>query len=130
MIRRPPRATRTDTLLPYTTLFRSTITAWLFAAPFVILFLVFMAGPIVASFAMSFTDLTTRDLQTPFNVDLVGFANYIRLFEDPRFLRPLVNTFAFVLIGVPLTMALALLVALALDQIGRASRRESVSPYG
>lgn len=93
-----------------------TITAWLFAAPFVILFLVFMAGPIVASFAMSFTDLTTRDLQTPFNVDVVGFANYIRLFEDPRFLRSLINTFAFVLIGVPLTMALALLVALALDR--------------
>src|SRR3546814_1682952 len=28
MIRRPPRSTRTDTLFPYTTLFRST--AWLF----------------------------------------------------------------------------------------------------
>src|SRR3546814_13632257 len=27
MIRRPPRSTRTDTLLPYTTLFRSTTTA-------------------------------------------------------------------------------------------------------
>src|SRR3546814_14014510 len=27
MIRRPPRATRTDTLLPYTTLFRSSIRA-------------------------------------------------------------------------------------------------------
>src|SRR3546814_9695695 len=26
MIRRPPRSTRTDTLFPYTTLFRSTIT--------------------------------------------------------------------------------------------------------
>src|SRR3546814_18772992 len=28
MIRRPPRSTRTDTLLPYTTLFRSAIAAW------------------------------------------------------------------------------------------------------
>src|SRR3546814_13604948 len=28
MIRRPPRSTRTDTLFPYTTLFRSTITRW------------------------------------------------------------------------------------------------------
>ena len=26
---------------------------------------------------MSFTDLTTRDLQTPFNVNLVGFDNYV-----------------------------------------------------
>src|SRR3546814_12465450 len=28
MIRRPPRSTRTDTLFPYTTLFRSTIRVW------------------------------------------------------------------------------------------------------
>ncbi|WP_127472937.1 carbohydrate ABC transporter permease [Microbacterium sulfonylureivorans] len=95
---------------------RMTLTAWLFATPFVILFAVFMAGPIVASFAMSFTDLTTRDLETPFNVDIVGFDNYIRLFQDPRFTRSLINTFTFTLVGVPLTMALALLVALALDK--------------
>src|SRR3546814_4753775 len=29
MIRRPPRSTRTDTLFPYTTLFRSYLRAWL-----------------------------------------------------------------------------------------------------
>src|SRR3546814_13459040 len=28
MIRRPPRSTRTDTLFPYTTLFRSSIAGW------------------------------------------------------------------------------------------------------
>src|SRR3546814_8367457 len=28
MIRRPPRSTRTDTLFPYTTLFRSRLTCW------------------------------------------------------------------------------------------------------
>src|SRR3546814_12021270 len=28
MIRRPPRSTRTDTLVPYTTLFRSLVDAW------------------------------------------------------------------------------------------------------
>src|SRR3546814_654171 len=32
MIRRPPRSTRTDTLFPYTTLFRSTASAWSTAA--------------------------------------------------------------------------------------------------
>src|SRR3546814_2575724 len=29
MIRRPPRSTRTDTLFPYTTLFRSATSAWI-----------------------------------------------------------------------------------------------------
>src|SRR3546814_11891457 len=40
MIRRPPRSTRTDTLFPYTTLFRS-VPAWQAEAPvpFVILFI-------------------------------------------------------------------------------------------
>jgi multiple sugar transport system permease protein len=94
---------------------RATLVAWGFAAPFLILFLVFMAGPIVASLVMSFTDLTTRDLQTPFNVNFVGFENYARLFDDPRFLRSLLNTSIFVIAGVPLTMALALAVALALN---------------
>lgn len=94
---------------------RTTLIAWGFAAPFMILFLVFMAGPIVASFFMSFTDLTTRDLQTPFNVNVVGFENYAKLFADPRFLRSLSNTATFVIVGVPLTMALALAVALALN---------------
>ena len=84
---------------------RTTLIAWGFATPFVILFLVFMAGPIVASLVMSFTDLTTRDLQTPFNVNLVGFENYANLFADPRFVRSLLNTFVFVIVGVPLTMA-------------------------
>src|SRR3546814_3841495 len=30
MIRRPPRSTRTDTLFPYTTLFRSEVAVWTF----------------------------------------------------------------------------------------------------
>src|SRR3546814_6037595 len=33
MIRRPPRSTRTDTLFPYTTLFRSRASQWLASAP-------------------------------------------------------------------------------------------------
>ncbi|WP_028279333.1 sugar ABC transporter permease [Arthrobacter sp. H5] len=94
---------------------RQTLVAWGFAAPFLILFVIFMAGPIVASLAMSFTDLTTRDLRSPFGVNFVGLENYISLFNDGRFVRSLVNTALFVLLGVPLTMALALLVALALN---------------
>ena len=94
---------------------RTTLIAWGFAAPFAVLFLVFLAGPIVASFAMSFTDLTTRDLRTPFNVNIVGLENYIALFQDPRFLKSLLNTFTFVIVGVPLTIVLALAVALALN---------------
>src|SRR4051812_22531482 len=64
---------------------RPTLIAWGFAAPFLVLFLIFMAGPIIASFVMSFPDLTTRDLRTAFNVNIVGLDNYVRLFQDERF---------------------------------------------
>jgi multiple sugar transport system permease protein len=94
---------------------RQTLIAWGFAAPFLVLFLIFMAGPIIASFVMSFTDLTTRDLRSPFNVNIVGIDNYVRLFQDERFVHSLLNTGVFVIVGVPLTMALAMLVALALN---------------
>jgi len=94
---------------------RQTLIAWGFAAPFMILFLVFMAGPILASLAMSFTDLTTRDLRSPFNVNIVGLDNYVRLFQDERFVHSLLNTGVFVIVGVPLTIIMAMLVALALN---------------
>src|SRR3546814_14837813 len=37
MIRRPPRSTRTDTLFPYTTLFRSQVPDWLLASEYAVL---------------------------------------------------------------------------------------------
>src|SRR3546814_21131105 len=44
MIRRPPRSTRTDTLFPYTTLFRS----------FIIFFQAYMVAPIIPVLSTSF----------------------------------------------------------------------------
>jgi multiple sugar transport system permease protein len=92
---------------------RHTLVAWLFALPFVVLFLVFMAGPVLASLTMSFTDLTSRDLRDPLAVNLVGLENYAKLLSDDRFLRSALNTGYFVVVGIPLTMALALALAVA-----------------
>jgi multiple sugar transport system permease protein len=94
---------------------RHTLVAWLFALPFVVLFLVFMAGPVLASLTMSFTDLTSRDLRDPLAVNLVGLENYTKLLSDERFLRSAFNTAYFVVVGIPLTMGLALAVAVALN---------------
>ncbi len=94
---------------------RQTLAAWGFALPFMVLFLVFMAGPVLASLTMSFTDLTSRDLRNPLAVDLVGLENYTRLLSDDRFLRSAFNTGYFVVVGIPLTMVLALAVAVALN---------------
>jgi multiple sugar transport system permease protein len=91
------------------------LTGWAFALPFAVLFLVFTAGPVVASLAMSLTDIRSADLLDPLGVNVVAFDNYVRLFADPKFVQAAVNTAVFVVVGVPLTMAVALLVALGLN---------------
>lgn len=94
---------------------RQTILAWGFALPFVVIFCVFMLIPLLTSMAMSFTDITSRDLRTPFNVNFVGLAQYITLFQDPRFIHSLGVTGIFVLVGLPITMVIALAFAVALN---------------
>lgn len=95
---------------------RETVTAWVFALPFVTLFVLFVAAPVLSSLLFSFTDLRSTDLRNPLAVEPVGLRNYTRLFSDDVFLQAAANTAYFVAAGVPLTMALALLVAVALNQ--------------
>ncbi len=95
---------------------RRTLVAWGFSLPFVIVFAVFMLIPLVASLVMSFTDITARDIQTPFNVNFMGLSNYVKLFRDPRYLHSLGTTGIFVVVGLPLTMVVALAFAVALNK--------------
>lgn len=95
---------------------RRTILAWGFALPFAVVFCVFMLIPLLSSMAMSFTDITSKDLRTPFNVNFVGLGQYITLFHDHRFLHALGVTGIFVLVGLPITMAIALAFAVALNK--------------
>jgi multiple sugar transport system permease protein len=65
---------------------------------------------------MSFTDIKSRDLRSPFAVAFVGLDNYARVFGDETFRKAALNTAYFVLIGVPLTLGIALAAAVALDK--------------
>ncbi|MET0715767.1 MAG: sugar ABC transporter permease [Mycetocola sp.] len=94
---------------------RRTLIAWGFCSPFVLLFAAFGLWPVLSSFLMSLTDITSRDLRTPFSVSFVGLDNYIALFSDPTFVRATLNTLYFVVVGIPLTMAIALTLAVALN---------------
>lgn len=94
---------------------REVVAGYLFALPFLALFTVFTLGPVVASFLMSFTDLTARDVRSPLAVAPVGLDNYTKLLSDDTFHQAAFNTAYFVLIGVPLTMGLALAVAVGLN---------------
>ena len=92
------------------------LTGWAFAAPFMIVFGVFLAFPILASFLLSFTNFGLRDLANPIGTSFVGLKNYVDLFGDAKFWTSLFNTFYFVVVGVPLTLAIGLLIANALNR--------------
>lgn len=88
---------------------------WLLTLPFLLLFLVFTAWPVIQSVFFSFTDIRNRDLRTPFAVEFVGLDQYAKALADPQFRQAAVNTAYFVLVGVPLTMGVALAAAVALN---------------
>lgn len=89
--------------------------AWLLLAPFGVIFLIYTVVPVLASLGMSFTDIRSTDLQTPFAVNFIGVENYLRLFGDAAFLRSMINTAIFVIVGVPITMGMGFGLALLLN---------------
>lgn len=91
------------------------LAGWLFSAPFLVIFAVFLAIPIGASFLLSFTEFGLRDLTNPIGTSFVGLENYAELLGDDKFLRALVNTAVYVVGGVPLTLGAGLAVAVALN---------------
>jgi multiple sugar transport system permease protein len=95
---------------------RDSLIAWSFAAPFVILFFVFMAGPILVAFVSSFTDLRVTDIRNPLAIEFTGLTNYLDVLSDARFQKAAANTAVFVVVGVPLTIVLGLAVAVGLNQ--------------
>ncbi|MDW8808628.1 sugar ABC transporter permease [Streptomyces scabiei] len=89
--------------------------AWVFLSPWVLGACVLTLLPMAVSLYLSFTDY---DL---FNApSWVGLRNYTQMFtEDPRYWRSVTTTLLYVVIAVPLQLALALLVALALKNMKR-----------
>jgi multiple sugar transport system permease protein len=89
---------------------------WSFALPWMLLFIVFMAGPIVVALITSFTDMRVTDIRSPTNVNFVGLDNYVDVIQDPSFRNAAKNTAIYVLVTMPLTIGIGLLLAVALNQ--------------
>lgn len=94
---------------------REKIDGWLFIAPFVISALVFLIGPLIVAFILSFKEYSLLDQTTFLGAKNVGFSNYIKVFHDPIFKKALTNTFTFSFFTVPLQLIIALLLAMVVD---------------
>ena len=88
---------------------------WLFVAPAMLAIAVFFVVPVAAALAMSFTDFDIYALADLRNLRFVGLDNYARLLQTALFWQALFNTFFFVLVGVPLSIAVSLAAALLLN---------------
>lgn len=90
---------------------RETITAYLLISPWIIGFIVFTLGPMIASLIFSFTDYS---IIKP--AHFVGFSNYIMmLFKDYRFWHSLRVTLTYAIFAIPLGLTFGLLLALLLN---------------
>jgi len=89
---------------------RKNRSAYLFIAPGLIHFVIFTLFAVGFAFYISFHEWNIIKPDKPF----VGLENYLRLLEDTRFHRAVLNTLTF-LIGVPLNLTCALAVALLLN---------------
>lgn len=92
-----------------------TTTAWLFLVPFLAIFLLFTGIPAILAISASLTDISARDIRDPFNVNFTGLQGFVDIIGNPGFQSAFLNTVMFVVICVPLSMALGLALALMLN---------------
>ncbi|MEP6908643.1 MAG: sugar ABC transporter permease [Pseudoxanthomonas sp.] len=93
---------------------------WLFAAPALTVIGLFFGLPVIAALALSLTDFDIYALADLGNLRFVGIGNYVGLLQNPLFWKSLGNTLYFVVVGVPLSVAMSLGAALLLhSKLGR-----------
>ncbi len=89
--------------------------AWLFVAPALLVIAVFFLLPAMASLLLSLTDFDLYALSDSRKMRWVGLGNYIDLLQRPLFWQALGNTLYFVVVGVPVSIAVSLTAALLLN---------------
>jgi multiple sugar transport system permease protein len=91
------------------------LAAWVFVAPALIVLGVFFGLPVISALVLSLTDFDLYALADWHNLRFVGLGNYGELLRMPIFWKSLGNTFYFVIVGVPLSIAVSLGAALLLN---------------
>lgn len=91
---------------------RQALWAWAFLAVPVVFFVVIRFWPTLHAFYLAFTDWNL--VAQP---NFIGFANFVRAWNDPVFWVAFANTFLYLALGVPISLLFAFAVAYYLDQV-------------
>jgi len=87
------------------------LAGYLFIAPAFLVFVVFVAGPMLAAFGFSLYKWDVFRAAT-----FLGLDNYHRLFNDKRFFITFWNTIVYTLLEVPLNLLVALAIAMLINR--------------
>lgn len=90
---------------------RRNLVAYSFIAPNFLGFAIFTLGPIVLALLMSFAEWDGSN-----EMKFIGLSNFVEIFKDDRFLASLKNTIVYSLFTVPITLVIALGLAILLNQ--------------
>lgn len=86
------------------------LTGWAFLAPATFLIAVFSFWPMIKALVLSFQTGKGRNMQ------MAGFTNYIRMFQDDVFLQSIKNTFFYFILQVPIMLVVAMVLACILNK--------------
>jgi multiple sugar transport system permease protein len=89
---------------------RAMLTGYLFIAPVILGYLIWVAGPLIVAIWLS---LNEWDMLRP--ATFVGLSNYQLMFQDDLFWKSLTVTFYFTLVSVPLSLVISFAVALLVN---------------
>lgn len=91
------------------------VVGWLLSAPALAVIGCFFFVPVAASLLLSMTDFDIYSVADLSSLRYIGSDNYASLLSDSMFWRAMRNTFYFVLVGGPLSIAASLGAALLVD---------------
>lgn len=91
---------------------RRTLAGWVYLLPSVVIFAVFVIYPFARTIVTSFFATTPAGGLTKF----IGIENFVTLFTDPLYTQAIANTLIYVVLTVPLTIVIALLLAVLTAQ--------------
>ncbi len=97
---------------------RETISAYLFLLPSLVFFIGFVVIPMIMCVVFSFQEMGLDSSATKF----VGFANYVKMAQDPIFWKGFLNTVIIVVVAVPAVTAFSLWVSSAIYQMKAVTR--------
>jgi multiple sugar transport system permease protein len=90
---------------------RESAAGYLFISPWIIGFILFTIGPMLASLYFSFSKYNINGAP-----EWIGFSNYTRLFQDPLFWQSLKVTLYFAILALPSGLVVGFILAILLNQ--------------